>query len=74
MSLHTLMVMLLAMTQTSVDVLSVASQEEIAQNIKRIKELGLPPDETILDIDAIYTSENLLNETIEMLNHRRNRN
>ncbi|WP_225912906.1 hypothetical protein [Nostoc flagelliforme] len=52
---------------TPVNLLSVASQEEIAQNIKRIKELGLPPDETVLDIDAIYASENLLNETIEML-------
>lgn len=53
--------------ETFVDVLSVASQEQIAQKIKRIKDLGLPPDETILDIDAIYTAENLLNETIEML-------
>ncbi|WP_223278621.1 hypothetical protein [Nostoc sp. 'Peltigera membranacea cyanobiont' 232] len=52
---------------TPVNLLSVVSQEEIAQNIKRIKELGLPPDETVLDIDAIYASENLLNETIEML-------
>lgn len=53
--------------ETFVDVLSVASQEQIAQKIKRIKDLGLPPDETILDVDAIYTAENLLNETIEML-------
>ncbi len=53
--------------ETLVNVLSVASQEEIAQKIKRIKELGLPPDETVLDIDAIYVAENLLNETIEML-------
>ncbi len=53
--------------ETFVDVLSVAKQEQIAQKIKRIKDLGLPPDETILDVDAIYTAENLLNETIEML-------
>ncbi len=53
--------------ETFVDVLSVAKQEKIAQKIKRIKDLGLPPDETILDVDAIYTAENLLNETIEML-------
>jgi len=53
--------------ETFVDVLSIASQEQIAQKIKRIKDLGLPPDETILDVDAIYTAENLLNETIEML-------
>lgn len=53
--------------ETFVDVLSVASQEQIAQKIKRIKDLGLPPDETILDVDIIYTAENLLNETIEML-------
>ncbi|WP_338421964.1 hypothetical protein [Nostoc flagelliforme] len=53
--------------ETFVDVLSVASQEQIAQKIKRIKDLGLPPDETIQDVDAIYTAENLLNETIEML-------
>lgn len=53
--------------ETLVNVLSVASQEEITQKIKRIKELGLPPDETVLDIDAIYVAENLLSETIEML-------
>ncbi|MBD6620163.1 hypothetical protein FNW02_31320 [Komarekiella sp. 'clone 1'] len=53
--------------ETFVNVLSVASQEEIAQKIKRIKELKLPPDETILDVDAIYVAENLLDETIEML-------
>lgn len=53
--------------ETFVDVLSVAKQEQIAQKIKRIKDLGLPPDETILDVDVIYTAENLLNETIEML-------
>ncbi|MBW4429599.1 MAG: hypothetical protein KME50_35880 [Nostoc desertorum CM1-VF14] len=53
--------------ETFVDVLSVASQEQIAQKIKLIKDLGLPPDETILDVDVIYTAENLLNETIEML-------
>ncbi|MEH1911889.1 hypothetical protein [Nostoc sp.] len=53
--------------ETFVDVLSVAKQEQIAQKIKRIKDLGLPQDETILDIDVIYTAENLLNETIEML-------
>jgi hypothetical protein len=53
--------------ETFVNVLSVASQEEISQKIKRIKELKLPPDETILDVDAIYVAENLLNEAIEML-------
>ncbi|MBD2534830.1 hypothetical protein H6G97_37415 [Nostoc flagelliforme FACHB-838] len=53
--------------ETFVNVLSIASQEQIAQKIKRIKDLGLPPDETIQDVDAIYTAENLLNETIEML-------
>lgn len=53
--------------ETLVNVLSVASQEKITQKIKRIKGLGLPPDETVLDIDAIYVAENLLSETIEML-------
>lgn len=52
---------------TVVNLLSVNYQEEIAFKIKRIKELGLSPDETALDIDAIYVSENLLSETIEML-------
>ncbi|MHC5916873.1 MAG: hypothetical protein ACYTXE_39200 [Nostoc sp.] len=52
---------------TLVNVLSVAYQEEIAFKIKRIKDLGLPADETVLDIDAIYASENLLNETIDLL-------
>ncbi|WP_341531750.1 hypothetical protein WKK05_39245 (plasmid) [Nostoc sp. UHCC 0302] len=50
-----------------VNLLHTALQEEIAQNIKRIKELKLPSDETVLDTDAIYAAENLLNETIEML-------
>ena len=53
--------------ETFVDVLSVTSQKQIVQKIKRIKELGLPQDETILDVDAIYTAQNLLSETIEML-------
>ncbi|WP_341531452.1 hypothetical protein WKK05_37730 (plasmid) [Nostoc sp. UHCC 0302] len=53
--------------ETFVNVLPVASQEKIAQKIKRIKDLGLPPDETVLDTDAIYAAENLLNETIEIL-------
>ncbi len=52
---------------TVVNLLSVSYQEQIALTIKRIQELGLPPDETVLDVDAIYASENLLNETIEML-------
>jgi hypothetical protein len=52
---------------TVVNLLSVSYQEEIVFRIKRIKELRLPPDETVLDTDAIYASENLLNETIEML-------
>ncbi|WP_199349974.1 hypothetical protein [Nostoc flagelliforme] len=50
-----------------VNLLSVSYQEEIAQEVKRIKELGLPLDEAVLDIDAIYMSRNLLNETIEIL-------
>ncbi|MBG1267260.1 hypothetical protein F8S12_12960 [Nostoc sp. WHI] len=52
-------------------VVSVLTQEEqnaIAQRVKQINELGLDPDEAaISDLDAIYMSRNLLNETIETL-------
>jgi len=52
-------------------VVSVLTQEEqnaIAQRVKQINKLGLHPDEAaISDLDAIYMSRNLLNETIETL-------
>lgn len=53
-----------------ITLLSVSSQREIAQKVEQIKRLGLPLDEAALDIDTVYTSRNLLNETIEMLNER----
>lgn len=52
---------------TNLIILPISSQQEIALKIESIKNLGLPPDETALDLDAIYASKNLLNESIELL-------
>ncbi|MBW4557155.1 MAG: hypothetical protein KME59_14645 [Trichormus sp. ATA11-4-KO1] len=51
-----------------VSVLSEEEQNAIAQQVKQINELGLPLEEAaIWDLDAVYMSKNLLNETIETL-------
>ncbi|WP_318780870.1 hypothetical protein [Dendronalium phyllosphericum] len=46
------------------------SQEEIHQvldTIEQINSLGLPEDEAVLDVDAVYTSRGFLDESIELL-------
>ncbi|MBE9038881.1 tetratricopeptide repeat protein [aff. Roholtiella sp. LEGE 12411] len=54
-----------------VSVLPEEEQKEIAQKVKQINELNLPPDEAaIFDLHAIYMSRNLLNEAIETLKAR----
>jgi predicted Zn-dependent protease len=39
----------------------------INQALQVVNSLNLPPDEVFIDLDAIYMSEELLNETIEIL-------
>lgn len=52
-------------------VLPQEEQDAIIQKVKQVHELALPPDEAaISDLDAIYMSRNLLNETIETLKAR----
>ncbi|BBD63182.1 hypothetical protein NIES2109_60320 (plasmid) [Nostoc sp. HK-01] len=41
--------------------------EPIKQVVQQLKSLDLPPDEVFVDLDAVYMSEGLLNETIEFL-------
>jgi hypothetical protein len=51
-----------------VSILPQEEQDAIAQRVKQINQLNLPPDEAaIWDKDAVYMSRHLLNETIETL-------
>lgn len=54
-----------------ISVLPEKDQKEIAYKVKQINELNLPPDEAaFLDLDAVFMSKSLLNETIETLKTR----
>ncbi|RCJ32294.1 hypothetical protein A6770_41225 [Nostoc minutum NIES-26] len=54
-----------------VSVLPQEEQDTITQTVKQVNELALSPDEAaISDLDAVYMSKSLLNETIETLKAR----
>lgn len=54
-----------------ISVLPEKDQKEIAYKVKQINELNLPPDEAaFLDLDAVFMSKSLLNESIETLKAR----
>lgn len=45
--------------------------KDILEKVQKVNALGLPPDEAAyLDLDAVYMSKGLLNETIENMNAR----
>ncbi|MBE9210870.1 tetratricopeptide repeat protein [Nostoc sp. LEGE 06077] len=51
--------------------LSQSDAQETLEKIKKVKELGLPPDEAaLLDLDAVYMEKSLLHQTIETMNER----
>lgn len=53
-------------------VISLLPQDEVARikdAVEQISKLKLPPDETALDLDAVFMSRDLLDETIEQLNN-----
>jgi hypothetical protein len=53
-----------------VHLLSESKIKQINQVVQQINSLGLAPDEIFVDLNAIYMSEGLLNETIETLKER----
>ncbi|BBD70601.1 hypothetical protein NIES4072_69680 [Nostoc commune NIES-4072] len=54
-----------------ISILPEKDQKEIAYKVKQINELNLPPDEAaFLDLDAVFMSKSLLNESIETLKTR----
>lgn len=54
-------------SSSAVNVIPESEAKQIIATVKHIRSLNLPKDEEAFDLDTVYMSKNLLNETIDVL-------